>query len=261
MPTKDINGMTKFGRQTELISLIKDAKDTGVSKKDLSNIWSCKSTLARDLSELISKGIVRRETDNSNHAFFFYVDREKEMDKNLAKNRNNEGYSDPTASLAIKSVDDAAPDLIPGEIVEHRLSNGDTYDFLILNTHGDNATGFRLCEAWADAGNNPYSMRVHSVYKNYYIDLSRLTTVPVRYLSYSYQELASPGLKDIRNAVAEYLLIEPETEKVEVPVEVIKEVEVPVEAASSDILKENEILKAKIEVYKEAFAAFGKGVI
>lgn len=257
---KDASGMTRFDRQATLISLLKDAGDEGLKKKDILQIWSSKELLQADANALIENGVMRKEGDTRG-VTYFYVDRAKDLDRsdrNLEKNRNTEGYSDPTAALAIKEVDKTMLSLKPGTIVEHRTSNGDTYDFLVLNSYGDNVTGFRLCEAWASSSSHPYSMKIGSIFKNYFIDLSRLVTVPVKFLSHSDEKLAT-NLEDIKKGVAAYLGIVGET----VEVEKIVEKEVQVEVDNSEEKRELEsriaLLEAKIEVYKEAFAAFGCG--
>ncbi len=253
---KDASGMTRFDRQATLISLLKDAGEEGLKKKDILQIWSSKELLQADANALIEKGVMRKE-GGTRGVTYFYVDRAKDLDradKNLEKNRNTEGYSDPTAALAIKEVDKVMPNLTPGSIVEHRTSNGDTYDFLVLNSYGDNVTGFRLCEAWASSSSHPYSMKIGSIFKNYFIDLSRIVTVPVKFLSHSDEKLAT-NLEDIKKGVASYLGIVGDTVEVEK--------EVPVEVDDSKEKRELEsriaLLEAKIEVYKEAFAAFGCG--
>lgn len=256
----DTSGMTSFDRQTTLIALLKDAGDDGIKKKDILPLWTNRSMLEKDANMLIEKGVIRKEGDTRG-VTYFYVDRTKNLDRsdrNLEKGRNTEGYSDPTASAAIREVDKSMLDLTPGSIVEHRTSNGDTYDFLVINSYGDNVTGFRLCEAWAGSSSHPYSMGVGSERKNYFIDLSRLSTVPVKFLSRSNEKLVS-NLEDIKRGLADYLGIVGETVEVEKIVE--KEVQVAEDISEEKRAFETRIaiLEAQIEVYKEAFAAFGCG--
>ncbi len=259
----DANGMTRFDRQATLVSIIKDAGHVGVKKKDLLQLWSSKELLQADANALIDKGVMRKE-GGTKGVTYFYVDRTKDLDRsdrNLEKGRNTEGYSDSTASIAIREVDKMNLSLAPGSIVEHRTSNGDTYDFLVLNSYGDNATGFRLCEAWAGSSESPYSLKVGSLLKDYFIDISRLSTVPIRFLSASNEVLATP-LKNVKDKLAEYLKLEGARVEVEKIVEKVVEKEVPVEVKSESddvvVLRQMlEIYQAKIEVYREAFAAFG----
>ena len=261
---KDASGMTRFDRQATLISLLKDAGEEGLKKKDILQIWSSKELLQADANALIEKGVMRKEGDTRG-VTYFYVDRTKTLDRsdrNLERNRNSEGYSDPTASAAIREVDKSMLDLKPGSIVEHRTSNGDTYDFLVMNSYGDNVTGFRLCEAWAGSSSHPYSMRIGSIFKNYFIDLSRISTVPAKFLSHSNEKLAT-NFDEIKDGLSDYLGIIGKTVEVEKVVEKVVEKEVPVEVDTSEEKRELEtriaLLEAKIEVYKEAFAAFGCG--
>lgn len=256
----DANGMTRFDRQATLVSLLKDAGNVGVKKKDILQLWKSKTVLEKDADALIDKGVMRKEGDTRG-VTYFYVDRTKDLDRsdrNLEKGRNTEGYSDPTASAAIKEAEKVMLDLTPGSIVEHRTSNGDTYDFLVLNSYGDNVTGFRLCEAWAGSSSHPYSMSVGSIRKNYFIDLSRLSTVPSKFLSRSNEKLVTK-LEDIKRGLADYLGIIGETVEVEKVVEKVIEKEVKVPEDKRELETRIAVLEAQIEVYKEAFAAFGCG--
>lgn len=260
----DSSGMNRFDRQATLLSIVKEAGEKGVMKKDIVPLWNSKELLQNDANALIDKGIIRK-TGNTKGVTYFYIDRAANLtdksDRNLVKGRNSEGYSDPTASAAIREVDKMNLSLAPGSIVEHRTANGDTYDFLVLNSYGDNATGFRLCETWAGSSESPYSMKVGSLLKDYFIDISRLSTVPIRFLSASNEVLATP-LKNVKDKLAEYLKLEGNMVEVEKIVGKVVEKEVPVEVKTESddvvVLRQMlEICQAKIEVYKEAFAAFG----
>lgn len=260
----DSSGMNRFDRQATLLSIVKDAGEKGVMKKDIVPLWNSKELLQNDANALIDKGIIRK-TGNTKGVTYFYIDRAEKLkdksDTNFSKGKNSEGYYDPTASAAIREVDKMNLNLAPGSIVEHRTANGDTYDFLVLNSYGDNATGFRLCEAWTGASESPYSLKVGSLFKDYFIDISRLSTVPIRFLSASNEVLATP-LKNVKDKLAEYLKLEGARVEVEKIVEKVVEKEVPVEVKSESddvvVLRQMlEIYQAKIEVYREAFAAFG----
>lgn len=251
MPFTDKNRMDKFDRQTRLIATIKAAGNSGILKNDLEPLVTSTGTFSRDIAELIEKGKIKRSRVGNQMAYFF-IDSTKGL--NNMKSLNHEGYSDPTATAAVDSCECK----MPGEIWSRKVNNGDTHDFLVIQSSDDFVTGVQLyddtyyvnsdkkyiCEFYSNAG------------KHYRYDCSRITTAPGKYFMNSYQSISQNDFEHVKESFAKYLDIGFHLEDKVVE----KIVEVPVKTNDEDtteLKQQIAILEAKIEVYKEAFAAFG----
>lgn len=191
---------------------------------------------------------------------------------NPVKENEAEEKSDPTAAAAIGHAMDGFP--LPGEIWSKKFSNGDTHDVLVIASTSDFASVVTLSDStYPIEYNNAYLRKFWSKNgKEYWYDSSRLTTYPAKYLRRTNDGVEAGIFEGICVELNKFLNLCPVVEKVKVvekPVEVVKEVvkEVPVKdipdiAALDQTIelqrKRIAVLEGKIEVYREAFRAFGK---
>lgn len=191
---------------------------------------------------------------------------------NPVKENEVEEKSDPTAAAAIGHAMDGFP--LPGEIWSKKFSNGDTHDVLVIASTSDFASVVTLSDSTYPIDyNNAYLRKFWSKNgKEYWYDSSRITTSPAKYLRRTNDGVEAGIFEGICVELNKFLNLCPVVEKVKVvekPVEVVKEVikEVPAKdnpdvAALNQTIelqrKRIAVLEGKIEVYKEAFRAFGK---
>lgn len=169
-------------------------------------------------------------------------------------NKNSEGYSDPTASKAIKNVEKSERINSfkevhleqPGEIWEYEngyynaTSRVDTM-LLVLTSSGNSVCGLdvRLVD---ERYNKEYCAPINLKGKMYYVDCRRIFSKPAKSLDCRKAWLAEEAFKEIKTQIATCLGLEPVVieKTVEVPVEKVveKTVEVPVE----------KIVEKKVEV-------------
>lgn len=160
-------------------------------------------------------------------------------------NKNSEGYSDPTASKAIRNVEKSERINSfkevhleqPGEIWEYEngyynaTSRVDTM-LLVLTSAGNSVCGLdvRLVD---ERYNKEYCAPINLKGKMYYVDCRRIFSKPVKSLDCRKAWLAEEAFKEIKTQIATCLGLEPVVveKTVEVPVEKVveKTVEVPVE--------------------------------
>lgn len=165
--------------------------------------------------------------------------------------KNSEGYSDPTASLAIEKADREKNKydkvmvngraLIPGDVWKTRSQTGFDEEVLIVGAHRGISTVLPLYSTPSKASENMWLYWIDYKGVDYVIDVTHISRKPNKYLdSYAYS-IDPEELEEIRDLIAQSLCIgEKVVEKVvtkEIPVEKIVEkvvtkevkVEVPVE--------------------------------
>ncbi len=281
---------TKFDRQMMVLNLIKESGEEGIKRYDLrKKAGLSDATIWRVVSDLIEKGVVRRESaGKSIHDGVKYIfidrtvnleapkkeetvvesvtttDHADDLNGRFGSGKNDEGYSDPTASSVIEN--ESKDVQIRGEIWSRKDSKGDTHDFLVFASNGTFVTGIQLKTANYELSDEELAHHFESKRGiTYFYDPVRLTTVPAKFCKATRQTTSKEEYNKVISEVNRYLgfvAAEPKTvevvKKVEVPVEVIKEVEVPVgDSEEIDRLKNQiRILEAKVSVYKECIQAF-----
>ena len=187
----------------------------------------------------------------------------------LKSMKNHEGYSDPTASLAINSVyKERINSDMEGHVYESQNSAGFTDDILIIKAFKKYAL-YLTCYDSSSNLERDYMHRFEYRGHNYYIDASLVSKKPVKYIDKQTPvfSITKSELESIKKSVAKALGIDisPKVKviekKVEVPVEKVVEkiVEVPVEkivetkvqVQDDSIINENEFLKKQVELYEK----------
>lgn len=170
--------------------------------------------------------------------------------------KNDEGYNDPTAAAAIGSVE---PKVIkmnaenvrgpkPGDVWNVKCASGDVHKFLVIAVNEDR--DYVTCVAYEAEHNDMIE------------SCKKLYSKPVKYFVERTWGTPLSLLTEYKNAIRDYLGIDPEDKVVEKIVEKEVPVEVPVpevrvsEPVSSGRLYtqeelDMEIIKMRAEVYKE----------
>jgi hypothetical protein len=274
----------------QIAKIIEKTENSGVKRQDildsLSESHFCSSYMAIDaLKWMVNDGrIIRVGGVGSTPTRYFLPEDEskkKAVEKDIpkadtyvnpVKENETEEKSDPTAAAAIGHTMDGFP--LPGEIWSKKFSNGDTHDVLVIASTSDYASVVALSDSTYPIDyNNAYLRQFWSKNgKEYWYDSSRLATSPAKYLRRTNDGVEAGIFEGICVELNKFLNLCPVVEKVKVvekPVEVVKEVvkEVPVKdvpdtAALDQTIelqrKRIAVLEGKIEVYREAFRAFGK---
>lgn len=182
-----------------------------------------------------------------------YVNPVKELEDKHVYGKNHEGYSDPTATAAMRSV----ATFLPGEIHTHKAGTGSTHDFFVIASTATRVIGFHVYNAAyirkpeKRDGALLFEFPASGVSK-YWCDLSHITNVPSKFVNARvndrvdaktyemitdqlnvYLRLPGPGrVVAVKKEVPVEKVVEKIVEKeVEIPVEKVVEkvVEVPVE--------------------------------
>ena len=251
----------KEERRNKLYSFLKKNPGKEFSWKQLSPILNVKyNALNRDMDALVSEydDISRTSVGIMYNGEIVTMSTDKKTDR-YPVTKNSEGYHDPTAAATLikeekaekkESEKNTKTDPKAGEVWHVARSDGKDDDILMVLAV-DKEKGFATC--------CPYCAKSVSVPSEF----NRLFTKPLKYFKLKAWGMPLSAITETRNALRDYLQIDPElieVEKiVEKPVEVVKEVP----ASSSDKLysqleMDAAIAKCKAEVYEECFKALAK---
>ena len=194
-------------------------------------------------------------------------------------NKNDEGYSDPTAAAVIKSMDNIYGSKVPGSVWSVSSANGKVEEYLILSDFRDRCSCLMLLNdktQW-----NPVYCVAVDFKTDSYVDVRCICPKPSRYfLQYEFEIKNLEAVQNRINKIFRLPVLEKTVEvsvpvevekivekKVEVPVEVIKtvEVQVPVPVAIDDRDKtvdavDTALLRQKADIYERIAWTFLNGI-
>lgn len=253
---------------------------TLVGKTAAEELYVSKSTITKDLQDLsLMYPELRHNGKHGHGSKWVWVEEPSDGDKYNVK-KTEEGYSDPTAAAAIKTVDSKIyGEFTPGDIWHVSASNGSIEKYLVVASFAGCATCLQVLN-----NKNDYNPVIHmcvSLVKNEFVDCRRLVSKPSKYFlekDDSYHVTNFDAIK-MRIAALNDLVVEKPVEKivekivekpvekvvekvvektVEVPVEVPVEkiVEKPVEALSHEIEMKLALAEQRAEIYQSLVWAF-----
>jgi len=118
--------------------------------------------------------------------------------------KNHEGYSDPTAAIAIAS----SCAVQPGDVWEAECSNGYTEDLLILAVHDTFAVTLKVYDAidmktYRRSTSDIEPIMVLGV--KYFIDIARIGSKPLKYIKSLHYKVDTQYMKVVKDAVSRKL--------------------------------------------------------
>lgn len=198
----------------------------------------------------------------------------KEENDRYSVNKNDEGYSDPTAAAVIKSMDNIYGSKVPGSVWSVSSANGKVEEYLILSDFRDCCSCLMLLtdkSQW-----NPVYCVAVDFTTDSYVDVRRICPKPSRYfLQYEFEIKNLEAVQNRINKIFRFPVQEKTVEvpvpveiekKVEVPVEVIKTVEVkvpvPVETERDTTVDavDTALLRQKADIYERIAWTFLNGI-
>lgn len=165
----------------------------------------------------------------------------EEKENRYDHSKTEEGYSDPTACGAIKSVDGCLNEgpFKPGDVWKVDFGNGsEDYRFLILKGFATTVSCLKIHKLESTETYNPVIHTPVSMQRKEIVDCRRVVAKPVRYFLEKDESYCVTNFDAIKRKIALLLDISIEV-PVEKPVEVIKEVEKRVEVPV-EVVKEVE---------------------
>lgn len=231
-----------------ILKAVKGSKNP-VSRQELQESFEfSKSSFARCIKELDArypKNFKHRRVPGSLKVCYVWEESEENPAPMIYKydfNKTEEGYSDPTAAAAMKTMEnDFSTAIRPGGIYNYNNSVGKTELVLVLAVANGRTTSLPLIESYTDIWEKDIP-EAHSLYwgdsdgnlmTSYYCP-SKMGIKPLKYFSDQVSVIAEKALNEVKYIVASYLDLPASIERVvEVPVEKIVEKvvekEVPVE--------------------------------
>lgn len=282
--------MTKAGTLKETrYELIVDALKSGTFKaKDMAEATQVnRNQITQDLKTLqLMYPQIKHYGTTGSSSRWVWEETEKKTMKEAAEeidrysvNKNDEGYSDPTAAAVIKSMDDIYGSKVPGSVWSVSSASGKVEEYLILSDFRDCCSCLMLLTDKAQW--NPVYCVAVDFKTDSYVDVRRICPKPSRYfLQYEFEIKNLEAVKNRINKIFNFPVQEKTVEvpvpvevekivekKVEVPVEVIKtvEVQVPVPVAIDDRDKsvdavDTALLRQKADIYERIAWTFLNGI-
>lgn len=166
--------------------------------------------------------------------------------------RNSEGYSDPTAALAMRMMEPKETRVDAGDIWEIQQSTvpGSTREWLIVVVHD---TGWCNCLEVYDPHERPAPNSSHIYHfpgemQNYYVDCRRITSKPLRAFEDYQSKVSNSILEDVRLHIANAMCAQ-------VPVKNDAQ-ESPDVSLERDV--ERLLIEQEAKIYKECFFALAR---
>lgn len=262
------NNITKHKAGVDyILKAVKGSKNP-VSRQELQESFEfSKASFSRcikELDERYPKNFKHRKVPGSLKVCYVWEESEEKSAPMLYKydfNKTEEGYSDPTAAAAMKTMEnDFSTTVRPGGIYNYNNSVGKTELVLVLAVANGRTTSLPLIESYTDIWEKDIP-EAHSLYwgdsdgnlmTSYYCP-SKISVKPIKYFADEVSVIAEKTLNEVKSIVALYLNLPTNVERVvEVPVEKIvekvveKEVPVEVEKIVEKIVEvpvEKEIVK------------------
>lgn len=276
--------MTKAGTLKETrYELILDALKSGSFKaKDMAEATQVnRNQITQDLKTLqLMYPQIKHYGTTGSSSKWVWEETEKKIIKEMKEeidrysvNKNDEGYSDPTAAAVIKSCDNIYGSKVPGSVWSVSSANGKVEEYLILCDFRECCSCLMLLTDTSQY--NPVYCVPVDFQRKAYVDVRRVCPKPSRYfLQYEFEitnlEAVQNKVNKIFKFPASEKTIEVEVEKViekkvEVPVEVIKTVEVkvpvPVEIGDKTIdAVDTALLRQKADIYERIAWTFLNGI-
>lgn len=275
--------MTKVGTLKETrYELILDALKSGTFKaKDMAEATQVnRNQITQDLKtlQLMYPQIKHYGTTGISSKWVWEETEKRTVKEEIDRysvNKNDEGYSDPTAAAVIKSMDNIYGSKVPGSVWSVSSANGKVEEYLILSDFRDCCSCLMLLTDKAQW--NPVYCVAVDFKTDSYVDVRRICPKPSRYfLQYEFEiknlEAVQNRINKIFNFPVQEKTVEVsvpvEVEKiVEKPVEVIKtvEVQVPVPVAIDDRDKsvdavDTALLRQKADIYERIAWTFLNGI-
>lgn len=163
--------------------------------------------------------------------------------------KTEEGYSDPTAALAMSHLNDGEHK--PGDIFDAMHSDGTSSEVIVINACSYRATVVPFIRTFSDIYDNEISEMCPIVDSGRvlgYFNPGRITQKPLKYLGDKIGELTENELRSVRENLNKYLALIDYTPKT-VVVEKVVEKEVPVEVEK--IVEKVVEKEVPVEVIKE----------
>ena len=179
------------------------------------------------------------------------IDEFRPIDKNRGK--NHEGYSDPTATKALKNLEKKdEPVYIPGGVYEYENSNGFIDEVLIVASNEKMVSLLVVQQPEIEKTTPNCILLTEQKYgqQKRAVNPEQIMTRPAKYVKGYLYTVGKEDYARIKDALAAYFRIESGIK--EVPVEVIKEVKVD-EKAIEDLKIQHQLEMAKLEssIYKD----------
>ena len=258
--------MNKAGTLKETrYELILDALKTGTFKsKDMAEVTQVnRNQITQDLKtlQLMYPQIKHYGTTGSSSKWVWEETEKKtvkeaveEIDR-YSVNKNDEGYSDPTAAAVIKSMDNIYGSKVPGSVWSVSSANGKVEEYLILSDFRDCCSCLMLLND-KNQYNPVYCVAV-DFKTDSYVDVRRICPKPSRYfLQYEFEIKNLEAVQNRINKIFRFPMSE-KTVEVRVPVERIVEVEKEVikEVPAENTIEPVEIalLRQRAEIYEKCF--------
>lgn len=278
--------MNKAGTLKETrYELIVDALKSGTFKtKDMAEATQVnRNQITQDLKtlQLMYPQIKHYGTTGSSSKWIWEEGCKQEVKEEIDRysvNKNDEGYSDPTAAAVIKSLDNIYGSKVPGSVWSVSMANGKIEEYLVLSDFRDRCSCLMLL---GDEDNyNPVYCVCVDLQRKKYVDVRLISSKPARYfLQYEFEIKNLEAVQNRINKIFNFPVQEKTVEvpvpvevekivekKVEVPVEVIKTVEVqvpvPVEIDRDKTVDavDTALLRQKADIYERIAWTFLNGI-
>lgn len=274
--------MTKAGTLKETrYELIVDALKSGTFKtKDMAEATQVnRNQITNDLKtlQLMYPQIKHYGTTGSSSKWVWEETEKRTVKEEIDRysvNKNDEGYSDPTAAAVIKSMDNIYGSKVPGSVWSVSSANGKVEEYLILSDFRDCCSCLMLLTDKAQW--NPVYCVAVDFRTDSYVDVRRICPKPSRYfLQYEFEIKNLEAVQNRINKIFRFPVQE-KTVEVPVPVEVEKKVEVPVEVIKTVEVKvpmpveidrdktvdavDTALLRQKADIYERIAWTFLNGI-
>ena len=262
--------MNKAGTLKETrYELIIDALKSGTFKaKDMAEATQVnRNQITQDLKtlQLMYPQIKHYGTTGSSSKWVWEETEKKTVKEEIDRysvNKNDEGYSDPTAAAVIKSMDNIYGSKVPGSVWSVSMANGKIEEYLVLSDFRDRCSCLMLLGD--DANYNPVYCVCVDLQRKKYVDVRLISSKPARYfLQYEFEV---ENLNTVQEKIQKIFKMPVQEKKVEVPVEVIKTIEVkvpvPVETERDNTVDavDTALLRQKADIYERIAWTFLNGI-
>lgn len=235
-------------RRNTILDLIKES-EKAITANELAELCGCTySAIWNDLQVLLKEDSKLKSIRGLG---YIYDNSEEQIKKSDLKNQ--EGYSDPTAGLAMRMMKPKEDKIGPGEVWEFQANSympgQDKRLFLTVSVHPDIdlSVGFEVVASDVrPAPNSTYICYFERSGKTYYVDTRRVMSKPAKYLTEWVGNLKEDVLDEIRVSAARQFGAQLDIPK-EKPAAVVEEkVQEPI-----DYL----LLKQRADIYEKVFYA------